>query len=287
MVEIVRGVDVAEFQKVVDWKTLYEQEACRFAIIRCKVGNNPGIDKLFHQNVAGAREAGMRVGAYHFSFPLPKLDPRREAESFAAASMLGSEAGDIPPAFDLEWPPPVAGGGKKGWKEWGCSAAQVRDHALIALERMTELFGCKPLFYTYPYFWQAMSVAGGMEDFRQYPLWIPGGKHYVNGDGHIPDYSKEKAPQIPLWGDDWSIHQFDGDGGRKMPNGVDCDFNAFRGTEEDFANFCDVTRKGTPEQPPVFDQTVPLDVAQVGARNLLIEDLMQEGRQERWARMVM
>lgn len=286
MVEIVRGVDVAEYQKTVDWKALYEKEDCRFAIMRCKVGNNPGIDKQFHANVQGARELGMFVGAYHFSFPLPKLDPKKEAESFAASSLLGAQPGEIPPAFDLEWPPPIAGAGKKGWKEWGCSAAQVRDHALIALERMTELFGCRPLFYTYPYFWQAMAVAGGMEDFRKYPLWIPGGKQYVNGNGAIPDLSKEKPPIIPLWGDDWSIYQHDGNGGRKMPNGIDCDFNVFRGSEGDFARFVDSTRTYKEAPPTVIevDHTVPPSVALMDARDVLVEDIIEEARRERLAR---
>ena len=131
-----------------------------------------------------------------------------------------------------------------------------------------------------------MAVAGGMEDFRKYPLWIPGGKQYVNGNGAIPDLSKEKPPIIPLWGDDWSIYQHDGNGGRKMPNGIDCDFNVFRGSEEDFARFVDSNRTYKEAPPTVVevDHTVPPSVALMDARDVLVEDIIEEARRERLAR---
>ena len=63
-----------------------------------------------------------------------------------------------------------------------------------------------------------------------------------------------------------------------MPDGVDSDFNVFRGTEEDFAAFCDSTRVGPPEE---VDQTVPPSVMLQEARDLIVEDLIEEYRKDR------
>src|SRR5579864_9557685 len=101
---MLRGLDVSAAQGRVDWGCVAGM-GCRFAIIKCKQGND-GIDPRFAENVAGAKAAGLLVGAYHFAYPLPKLDPRAQARAFFEASSLGNRAGELPPALDLEWPAP-------------------------------------------------------------------------------------------------------------------------------------------------------------------------------------
>ncbi len=213
-------------QGAVPWKALAAELA--FAFARCQVGNN-GKDTFFDANVRGMVENGIVPFAYHFPFPLLHLEPAAQADLFAKASAtgtdahpLGANAGEGPPAFDLEWPPP------EGWAARGLTADSIVDWALACLAKMTANTGVRPIIYSYPYFLQACSKAKNFAQLMTYKLWIAGGPQYEKGDGHVPDLDKEKPPIVPGWGGDWLFWQHDGNGGRRLPSGADADFNVFR-----------------------------------------------------------
>ena len=76
----VRGVDVSSYQGVVDWPVLAGQDV-DFAYVKATEGSG-FVDDRFAENLQGARDAGLLVGAYHFfSFESPG---RSQAEQIIA-----------------------------------------------------------------------------------------------------------------------------------------------------------------------------------------------------------
>lgn len=233
---LIRGVDVSAFQGVVPWGMLAHL-GFRFGLLRCSIGNENREDVKFDANVKAAREAGVAAGPYHFAYPLPHLDPRAQAQhafklADAGGHALGQQVGDMRPALDLEWPPPEKTGQTAGqeWKKWGCSARQILDWGLAYLEEAELLWGVKPLVYTYPYFWRCLSAAGGLDGYAPYPLWMAD----YRASGRVP--KPTERPTVPKpWGPDSVVMwQHDGDGGLRLPNGADADFNVLLGGEEAF-----------------------------------------------------
>ena len=228
---MIKGLDASSVQGLLDVEALHAA-GCRFLLHKCQQGND-GKDPFFERNVSAARAKGWRVGAYHFLYPLPHLDPEKQAEGFYAASQLGAYNGELPPALDLEWPDPDA-----GFAKWGCTPKQVSDFARRCAERMTQLFGRKPVIYIYPYFAQKLAAGADVSWLAEYPLWIA---------------SYEKAPRIPKPWTSWALWQYDGNGGEKLPGGGDADFNWFNGDEEALAAFCAFP-------PELFEHTDPVYV---------------------------
>ena len=62
------GIDVSRYQGVIDWKQVAAGK--QFAIVRAVSSNSGGVyvDPYFERNVAGAHEAGMRVGVYYYTY---------------------------------------------------------------------------------------------------------------------------------------------------------------------------------------------------------------------------
>lgn len=222
---MIKGIDASSVQGLLQVDAL-DAAGVRFLIHKCKQGND-GKDPYFERNVAAARAKGWHVGAYHFLYPIPKLDPAAQADGFFAASTLGQADGELPPALDLEWPDPDA-----GWAKWGCTPAQICDWSRRCVERVAELYGRKPLIYIYPYFAQRLASGGDMSWLAEYPLWIA---------------SYEPKPRIPKPWNSWSVWQYDGNGGARMPNGVDADFNWFNGDEAALEAFA---RRPAPSPAP-------------------------------------
>lgn len=279
---VVQGLDASAMQ---GGAIPFEAEKARgtsFIWSRCQVGNNPGVDVQFAANTRRAMLAGLYCGAYFFPFPLPHLDPSAQADLFNVAVMLdghplGSDAGEMPQAFDLEWPPP------EQWVARGCTADQIVDWALACLLRMEQNCGCKPVVYSYPYFLASLSKAKNFALLMTYRLWIAGGNAYVNGDGHIPDLSKEQPPKVAGWGEAWMFWQHDGNGGRRLTNGVDCDFNVFRYSYAELQRLCQ-----DPQAPDSSPPDMLLDHRLIfqETSNLIVEDTVHAWRQERAAEII-
>jgi lysozyme len=95
----VRGIDVSHHQGPIDWKKV-AASGVRFAFIKATEGADYQ-DERFHENVDGARAAGIPCGAYHF-FTLGS-DGDRQAENFL--SVVAKNPTQLPPVIDMEVKP--------------------------------------------------------------------------------------------------------------------------------------------------------------------------------------
>jgi lysozyme len=143
------GVDVSHYQGEVNWPAV-AGSGVRFAFIKATDGTQD-IDPRFAQNWAGARAAGIVRGAYHFFRPV--LDAQRQAAHFA--SVVTMDAMALPPALDVEITD-------------GLDRTALQAGIRTWLETVGAAFGCRPVLYTDPSFWNA-SVAA---DFSDFPLWL-------------------------------------------------------------------------------------------------------------------
>lgn len=282
------GVDLSAFQGELSpaiWDALY-QRGVRFAFVRCQVGTSASRDGRFASDVEGARAAGVRVGPYAVLYPTADVQAQADAftksASLGDSELVGSNLGELPPAIDLEWPPP------EHWTDHGLTADAIVEKTLRFAALLEARWGCVPVLYSYPFYLQSL---GGLATDRaahgalaRFPLWIAGGRRYLNGDGSVPG-DDENPPRVSPWGADWTFWQWDGDGGARLPNisglgnGTDADFNLFNGDELDLARF---TRSVSRYPPPLEDgATVDEATRAVMSANVLVEDGIRAYRRER------
>lgn len=101
MVTAVRGVDVARYQGEPDWAAV---RAADFTFAYIKATEGVGyVSPTLDGQLAGARQAGMTTGLYHYARPDTNT-PHQDAAHFAAQlARLGSGApGNLPPCLDIE-----------------------------------------------------------------------------------------------------------------------------------------------------------------------------------------
>ncbi len=98
------GIDISSHQGVVDWQ-MVKEAGVDFAIIRAGYrGNSEGklqADETFHQNMKGAKEAGIEVGVYFFSQAITVEEALEEA-NFTLAMIKGYDF-TYPVVFDWEF----------------------------------------------------------------------------------------------------------------------------------------------------------------------------------------
>lgn len=97
----VYGISVSVWQGDIDWKKA-KKSGVKFAIIRDGYGRNePGqIDTKFERNIKLAKEAGIDVGVYHYSYAKSPEDAVNEA-NFCLSNIDGRKL-TYPVAFDIE-----------------------------------------------------------------------------------------------------------------------------------------------------------------------------------------
>lgn len=145
----VRGLDVSNYQKQIDWKSVAQTHTYSFVFIKATEGKNYK-DTYFQTNWRGAKAQGLLRGAYHFY-----TDYRTGAEQADNyISMVPKEAGMLPPVLDLE----VSG----------------KDHQVmlreigVFLDRIEQHYGMKPIIYT-DYARYTEYIQG---NFEGYNIWI-------------------------------------------------------------------------------------------------------------------
>jgi lysozyme len=206
------GVDFAHYQRKANFKELWDQ-GVRFAFFKATEGTT-WVDPQYQTFVSEISAEPIPHGAYHFF--LPGSSGKLQAEHFTKVAERNSI---LRPTLDWE-------------TLKGTSPKQMADEAIIWIETVHRLWGARVLFYTYPSFIVNLVEQGCMDQLRVIQsltdLWIA---------------SYRDTPWVPSpWNDlDWVLHQFDGSGGLKLSNGVDCDFNWFNGDE--LLMHRDLTRK--------------------------------------------
>src|SRR3990172_9560053 len=180
--QLIRGTDLSAIQGDLtdkDWEALAKLDI-KFAMLRLVVGNESWTDAgVAKRNAERAKAHGIQCGAYFFPYPLPHLDPKQQIERFLKVlEGVGVAIGEMPPAYDAEWPPreewKVIDGVKTltyPWKKWGCSASQLKDWHLAALNHGETLLGIQWLLYSYRYHLKCLEAEKAPE-LATRKLWL-------------------------------------------------------------------------------------------------------------------
>ncbi|MDI3298392.1 MAG: glycoside hydrolase family 25 protein [Bacillota bacterium] len=196
-----RGIDVSSWQGDIDWPAV-RTAGFSFAVIKATEGVG-WTDPKYAKNVAGAKSAGLLVGAYHFARPDGNaLDAANEAAYFAGAVKAVQPEPDFL-ALDLE----ATKLDRAGTTAW----------ALAFLRALAATFpGKRVLLYTGPSF-AAQNLDGAQ--LSSWPLWVA---HYTNASSPMA---------VPGFGD-WTIWQWTSSGKIPGTSGY-VDLDEFAGTEQD------------------------------------------------------
>lgn len=148
------GVDVSNYQGLIDWDKLEEQNVA-FAFIKATEGSGH-IDESARRNLERASKTSIKKSAYHFfSFDSPG---ETQAENYI--SVVGADEIDMPPVVDIEYY-----ADKKSNKPTKEETEQILRPLL---EKLEEYYGVKPIIYTtLPVYFRYVK-----ENFSDYPLWI-------------------------------------------------------------------------------------------------------------------
>lgn len=235
---VVKGTDLAALQGAdglpdAVWKKLAD-DGLKFALLRLLVGNETWSDiATVRKNVERASHFGIALAPYWFPYPLRHLKPEDQVDRFVKlAEGLGTRVGDIPMMCDGEWPPRESRA-KDGtlvydWRDkWKIDANFIKDWLLRALERGRELTGIRWLFYSFRYWLQCIE-ASKTPELGQYPLVLADYTY----KGAWPTQEQCARLSVPGPWTEITMIQFDGDGGMRLPNGVDADFDVIPSEEK-------------------------------------------------------
>ncbi len=100
MIYLTQGIDVSRHQGYINWNRV-KQDGVDFAMIRAGYGKyEKQKDPNFESNYQNARAAGLKVGAYYYSYAKNVEDARREAEVFL--KIISGKQFEMPVALDVE-----------------------------------------------------------------------------------------------------------------------------------------------------------------------------------------
>lgn len=94
-----KGIDVSSWQEDIDFKKV-KKSGIKFVIIRAGFGTRTEPDKYFEQNYKGARDAGLHVGAYWYSYAESGAQALEEAR--ACLRVIAGKKFDFPIFYDIE-----------------------------------------------------------------------------------------------------------------------------------------------------------------------------------------
>ncbi|MGL5361546.1 MAG: glycoside hydrolase family 25 protein [Bosea sp. (in: a-proteobacteria)] len=198
----VQGIDISKWQKDIDWDKV-KAAGTRFAFIKATEGGDH-LDENFRENWAGAKQAGVPRGAYHFIF---WCRPIKDQIRWFIRN-VPREANDLPPVIDAEW------------NNASRCPRTTPDKARAKVREMARAFeahyGKKPVIYTDINFHE--DVFEGTNEFNHLPFWI-------RSTAAKPHERYENRP--------WAFWQFTTTG--RVPGITgDVDRNAFYGSESEF-----------------------------------------------------
>ena len=258
MANYIKGIDVSHWEPEIEWAKLASQ-GIYFAFIKATQANFP--DPNFASHWAGAKQAGMLRGAYHFLDP--RMDGKLQAETFLKTVKL--EHGDLPPVLDLEElkiqtaEPAKDSHGSKGPKDQkGKKAGRRMDvkptddttkipgsHIVGCAEQWLKTVeaetGRTPIIYSGPSFLEHRFL--GLNNSTpfwadKYVLWVANYLDHEVGENDLPIQPKG-WPDWKFWqySEDALIEGITGDG---RPTEVDVNF--FRGTVDQLYALAGTTR---------------------------------------------
>jgi lysozyme len=199
----VSGIDVSYHQGAIDWGRV-AGAGKSFAFVRASAGTLTS-DTAYATNRAGARAAGLKVGAYHFGNPdTAANDALNEAHWFLQNATIAS--GDLVPVLDLE----VTN---------GLSAGELMTWAQTWLTEVEAATGIRPVIYTTPNFWSGSVANTDWFARNGYRVWI----------AHWTTASQPTVPAGNWGGNGWTFWQHSSTGSVPGVSGP-VDLDRFNGT---------------------------------------------------------
>lgn len=184
-----RGIDVSHHQTALDWRKV---KACGidFAIIRA--GRDVTVDRMFHQHIKGAIDAGLSVGVYWFSYALSKADAQREAD-FCLQTIKPYKL-DLPVFYDYEYD------SERYSKERGVvPTPRLRTDIIKAFCERIKASGYEVGIYTnIDYITNRLY----WDELKHYPLWLaqfPLGEKDVGWTALKPEQVNTKYGKPIIW----------------------------------------------------------------------------------------
>jgi lysozyme len=220
------GIDVSGWDATSDWN-LVRSQGVRFVF--AKASENLTADLKFSQHWRGAKSVGMYRGAYHF-FHSELDNAAQQANAFIQA--VGADKGELPPVLDLE---PVL---DENQRDISSSGNTLMTRMKIWLDAVESAFGRKPMIYTSTSY--VTSHGANAAWLVNYPLWIaqypwiPGTHNEYTDPAMMP--TPGGIPQQPPVFQPWIFWQYS-EAGRLNAFSSAIDFNYFKGSPDDLANF--------------------------------------------------
>lgn len=167
------GIDVSRWQGDIDFNQVKEAGAS-FVIIRIGVQTEleemPELDKSYLDNITKAKEAGLKVGIYLYSYPISKEESIKHAKWII--DILDGIELDLPIIFDWEeW---------YNWNNFNLNFNDINEIADSFLETVNS-YGYKGMLYSSKNYLDAI-----WENKNNYPVWLA---HYIKNTNYKGDYS--------------------------------------------------------------------------------------------------
>lgn len=169
----VKGIDVSHHQGRIEWEDVAES-GITFAYAKATEGTD-WIDPRGESNWRGAKDAGLRVGAYHYY--LLCQTGTEQAEHFI--NIVPMDASALPPVIDLEHAQNCG---------MDLPPAEVRAEISVMISKLRHHYGKDPVIYTTNAFYRDWLQGA----FPANPIWIRDIQAY---------------PKLPD-GRDWTIWQY-------------------------------------------------------------------------------
>ena len=157
------GVDVSAFQGKIDWQKV-KDSGITFAMLRLGYrgyGQKGTLvkDEYIDDNLKGAQEAGLSIGAYFFSQATDLMEVDEEIEFMM--EILGDCRLDMPIVFDWEYISETA-------RTANVDAQTLTDMTLYFCKNM-EKKGFRPMVY---FNWHQADSMMYLKDLEEYPFWL-------------------------------------------------------------------------------------------------------------------
>ena len=148
--DLYHGIDVSNHQGRIDWNKVANDDNVQFVYIKATEGATY-VSPTFEQNIREAREAGLKVGCYHFLRAPSYIHD--QFKNFIERCRKDEQ--DLAPLIDIE---------VKG--RW--TAKQVADSVMLFADLLEQHYGVRPVIYTGTNFFNrylARSFSEGYELF--------------------------------------------------------------------------------------------------------------------------
>lgn len=148
---IYQGIDVSEWQGDIDFSSVYK-DGIEIVYIRAGEGSDY-TDSYFEKNYQNAKEAGLKLGYYHYVTATSVEEAKEQAQFFY--SLIKDKTINCYPAMDFE-------------SFSGLTTDEINEIALAYLEELENLLGFTPALYSdaddTETIWEAV--------LSKYPLWV-------------------------------------------------------------------------------------------------------------------